>query len=1326
MPDDNTSALTSGKRVRKPTAKVAENAVDPPQKAHLEEAKVEVLPLKKRGRKPKVSVNQLHGIEEKDVGIAAKVKVEDGLVGNVGIQLGFDGSKQCTESVCGNVEEKKSGKKRGRKSKTIGDVMKEVGVDVGVKIEDAVGEEGRKEDCPEAVCGNASVSKTGKKRGRKPKMIGDVMKEVGVGVGAKIADEAGERGGKEESPSVAVSKTGKKRGRKPKAAVDVVKDGGAGGSVKIEGEVVVNEVGEGDLGGKEKCTEVGSGNVAVSKTGKKRGRKSKLERARLAENVGVDGSAKIVDEVGEGVSRGKEEGLEGGDANADEEGGGQSGRATRERKVRKPRVDVDGLEVGRNNCHQCKRNDKGRVVPCNTCKRKRFCIPCMTRWYPDKTEDYFAEACPVCRGNCNCKACLRLEGVVREMLEKQKVKISEDDKVMHSLYLLKTVFPYLKQFDKEQEMEKEVEAHIQGVPLDEVKVEQIECPLDERMFCNNCKTSIIDMHRSCQICCYDLCLVCCRELREGNLRGAIDEVHVEFVNKGLGYLHGEEPVEVIGGSVLNDSGLKGSEVVPSELSVDEKGYDIARSELKSDENGCDKETSELKMDEKDCEMVTSEVKSDEKGCDKESDIVITKLISDEHGPKPCPAEQSTDLKALKMPPLEWKSKEDGSIPCPPANIGGCGGGMLQLRCMFPVDVSEMVKEAEKVLLTHKVDYTPLVGTGDCSCTTSMGNEDSKDCNSRKAASRENSDDNYLYCPSAPDIHNDDLKHFQGHWAKAEPIIVRDVLKTTSGLSWEPMVMWRACRQLKHPEHSRHLDVKTIDCLTWCEDDINIHKFFTGYMDGRCDSFMWPLMLKLKDWPPSTEFEKHLPRHAAEFIQALPFKEYTHPRSGVLNLVSRLPEKSLKPDLGPKTYIAYGVAQELGRGDSVTKLHCDMSDAVNILTHTTETRMNAKALRTIERLKQKHKAQDEKEIYGTSPTENHHEVVGNEVDVVDRKCIADSPKEEGQLGISVELGISNVVKLKDSKSPLPNALNPDDKSVGMTVTDKLCEALLDMRKGNGVNEIFDIPVKDAPQTGHHDERKTHFVNNEVEVEEHVQKGEANIDVICKSSSPPQEETDSGTYEEMKNPGVKRRGRKRKTEILHRQTGTPSKKLRKNMNSCSEAEGDTDILTPRLSDGELVEGVEASETVEGGALWDIFRREDVPKLEEYLKSHFREFRHILGCLVPRVVHAIHDQYFYLTEEHKRKLKLEYGVEPWTFVQKLGEAVFIPAGCPHQVRNLKSCIKVAMDFVSPENVHECVRLTDEFRLLPPNHKAKEDKLEVKKMTLYAVKQAVEDLKS
>jgi len=32
-------------------------------------------------------------------------------------------------------------------------------------------------------------------------------------------------------------------------------------------------------------------------------------------------------------------------------------------------------------CHQCQRNDKGRVVRCKKCKRKRYCKPCLDNWY---------------------------------------------------------------------------------------------------------------------------------------------------------------------------------------------------------------------------------------------------------------------------------------------------------------------------------------------------------------------------------------------------------------------------------------------------------------------------------------------------------------------------------------------------------------------------------------------------------------------------------------------------------------------------------------------------------------------------------------------------------------------------------------------------------------------------------------------------------------------------------------------------------------------------------------------------------------------------------
>ena len=112
-----------------------------------------------------------------------------------------------------------------------------------------------------------------------------------------------------------------------------------------------------------------------------------------------------------------------------------------------------------------------------------------------------------------------------------------------------------------------------------------------------------------------------------------------------------------------------------------------------------------------------------------------------------------------------------------------------------------------------------------------------------------------------------------------------------------------------------------------QDNVNVHRFFKSYIVGNFDEKGWPKMLKLKDWPTSSLFEERLPRHGIEFISCLPFKEYTHPRDGYLNLAVKLPKDSLKPDMGPKTYIAFGIAQELGRGDSVTRLHCDMSDAV---------------------------------------------------------------------------------------------------------------------------------------------------------------------------------------------------------------------------------------------------------------------------------------------------------------------------------------------------------------------------------------------------------------
>ena len=54
------------------------------------------------------------------------------------------------------------------------------------------------------------------------------------------------------------------------------------------------------------------------------------------------------------------------------------------------------------------------------------------------------------------------------------------------------------------------------------------------------------------------------------------------------------------------------------------------------------------------------------------------------------------------------------------------------------------------------------------------------------------------------------------------------------------------------------------------------------------------------------------------------------REGRLNLASYMPDYFLKPELGPKMYIAYGNALYSERAS--TNLHLDMSDAVNLLVY----------------------------------------------------------------------------------------------------------------------------------------------------------------------------------------------------------------------------------------------------------------------------------------------------------------------------------------------------------------------------------------------------------
>ncbi|XP_039819572.1 lysine-specific demethylase JMJ25-like isoform X2 [Panicum virgatum] len=694
-------------------------------------------------------------------------------------------------------------------------------------------------------------------------------------------------------------------------------------------------------------------------------------------------------------------------------------------------------------CHQCQRNDKGRVVRCSSCMNKRFCVPCIERWYPDMSEDEFNAKCPYCRKNCNCKGCLRMRGV-----EPPKKKISEENQICYACHVLRLLLPWLRKLRQEQMEEKEFEAKIKGVSVDKVQLEQAKCNLDERVYCNNCRTSIVDFHRSCKCCFYDLCLACCWEMRKGEVPGGEEVQSIEPEKRSRDYIFGTTPKS-------ND----GNEMVS-----------LSR-----------------------------------------------------HSPNAEPCNGIAAREDPNNPLLMWKAKSDGSITCPPNELGGCGGSLLDLKCLLPEKMlSELEEKADRIVRSEIFAKAVARSSGQCPCYDHLGNIRAQDV--REAANRKGLTDNHLYCPGATGIKEDDLEHFQVHWARGEPVIVSDTLQLTSGLSWEPLVMWRALREKKTnvKVEDEHFTVRAIDCLDWNEVEINIHMFFVGYTQGRTHHRPhWPEMLKLKDWPPSSSFDQRLPRHGAEFISALPFPEYTDPRYGPLNLAVKLPTGALKPDLGPKTYIAYGFNQELGRGDSVTKLHCDMSDTVNILTHTAEVPYETYPLKEIEETRKKMKEQDLQEFYGVSESSIEHNLS------------------------QTSTNSRNVTMDETSKT---------------SCNDSICKDISDGLDTNAVTPIdSEGDVRDK-----HPSHESKVQSKAAQCSNYIGNGSSAMmhnGAHCISDNP-----ESGEHERT-----------------------------------------------------------------GGALWDIFRREDADKLQDYLKKHTLEFRNLHCNPVKQVIHPIHDQTFYLTEEH-----------------------------------------------------------------------------------------------
>ena len=174
------------------------------------------------------------------------------------------------------------------------------------------------------------------------------------------------------------------------------------------------------------------------------------------------------------------------------------------------------------------------------------------------------------------------------------------------------------------------------------------------------------------------------------------------------------------------------------------------------------------------------------------------------------------------------------------------------------------------------------------------------------------------------IHPNNIDLFKTQWRLGQPVLIANSSAHLNKNLWHPKAFQNDFGHLRHD---------LINCLTGkTVPKASLHTFWKGFswIKHRInDNNGTPMLLKLKDWPPSEDLAEFMPKRYEDLFRAFPMKDYTL-RKGDLNLAGYLPEYCLKPELGPKMYIAYGSA--LYSGKASTNLHIDMSDAVNCLVY----------------------------------------------------------------------------------------------------------------------------------------------------------------------------------------------------------------------------------------------------------------------------------------------------------------------------------------------------------------------------------------------------------
>ncbi|KAJ4899818.1 RING-type protein [Raphanus sativus] len=286
------------------------------------------------------------------------------------------------------------------------------------------------------------------------------------------------------------------------------------------------------------------------------------------------------------------------------------------------------------------------------------------------------------------------------------------------------------------------------------------------------------------------------------------------------------------------------------------------------------------------------------------------------------------------------------VDCKREEVKSCRND-LSMRSLFSLEfTSKLETSAEEIVSCYEL---PETLDKHLRCPFCLGREKPSSSSRLKEASRRRGDstDNFLYYPTVMDFQQNNLEHFQTHWSKGHPVIVRSVLKGGSNLNWDPIALF--CSYLKK---SNSKTGNAADGVDWFEVDIGVKQVFLGSLrGGEAETNTCQERLKLEGWLSSSLFKEEFPNHYAEILRSLPIPYYMDPKRGILNIAAGLPDVIQAPNLGPCLNISYRSGEEYAKFDFVKKLGFETCDMVDILLHVTETVVSTKQICRIRKLMQ---------------------------------------------------------------------------------------------------------------------------------------------------------------------------------------------------------------------------------------------------------------------------------------------------------------------------------------------------------------------------------------